>query len=138
MKNIFNKKSLNSKVRELAEPWQIAAARFCVERKEFSLEELRTYLEGGTYNIDHTHVRNFFIENIQNPPGRQFNREFRKVSEGNVFWTAPSELVSIVTDYDELREARESSRKAMYIAIGSLIIATLVGIAQIIVQIFFK
>ena len=43
-----------------------------------------------------------------------------------------------MTDYDELREARESSKKAMYIAIGSLIIATLVGIAQIVVQICFR
>jgi len=120
------------------EPWQIAAARFCVERKEFNLKDLEAFLEGEPYNIDHTHVRNFFVENIQNPPGRQFNREFRKVSEGNVLWTAPSELVSMVTDYDELREARESSRKAMYIAIGSLSIATLVGVAQIIVQICYN
>lgn len=120
------------------EPWQIAAARFCVERKEFTLKELEAFLEKNPYNIPHDHVRNYFIENIQNPPGRQFNREFRKVGEDNVFWTAPSELVSMVTGYDELREARESSRKAMYIAVGSLIIATLVGVAQIIVQIYFK
>lgn len=120
------------------EPWQIAAARFCVERKEFSLKDLETFLEGQPYNIDHPHVRNFFIENIQNPPGRQFNRDFRKESGGNVFWTAPSELVSMVTDYDELKEARESSRKAMYIAIGSLVLATLVGIVQIIVQICYR
>ena len=138
MKNIFNKKFWNSNGQGLEEPWQIVAARFCVDRKEFSLKELETFLEGSPYNIDHTHVRNFFIENIQNPPGRQFNREFRKVSEGNVFWTAPSELVSMVTDYDELREARESSRRAMYIAIGSLVIATIVGITQIVLQICYK
>lgn len=119
-------------------PWQIAAARFCVERKEFTLKDLETFLEMSPYNIPHDHVRNYFIENIQNPPGRQFNREFRKSAEGNGgLWTAPSELVSMVTDYDELREARESSRKAMYTAIGSLIIATIVGIAQIFVQIYY-
>jgi hypothetical protein len=44
----------------------------------------------------------------------------------------------MVTDYDELREARESSKRAMYVAIGSLIIATLVGVAQIIAQICYK
>ncbi len=38
-------------------------------------------------------------------------------------------------DYLELKEARESSRQAMRTAIGSLIIATIVGIAQIVVQI---
>ncbi len=119
------------------EPWQIAAARFCVEQKEFSLKELETFLEKDPYSVDYIHIRNFFIENIQNPPGRQFNREFRKDSEGNNFWTAPSELVSMVTDYDELKEARESSRKAIYIAIGSLIIATIVGITQIIVQVCY-
>lgn len=120
------------------EPWQIAAARFCVERNEFSLKELEIFLKGVPYDIPHEHVRNFFVENIQNPPGRQFNREFRKVSEGNVFWTAPSELVSMVTDYDELREARESSKRAMWVAIGSLIIATIVGIAQILIQIYLQ
>ncbi|HEY4519609.1 MAG TPA: hypothetical protein VJH33_01045 [Candidatus Paceibacterota bacterium] len=121
------------------EPWQITAARFCVERKEFTLRGLETFLKEEPYNIPHEHVRNFFIENIQNPPGRQFNRDFRKSAEGEGgLWTAPSDLVSMVTDYDELREARESSRKAMYIAIGSLIVATLVGIAQIIVQIYYK
>ncbi len=121
------------------EPWQIAAARFCVERKEFTLRGLETFLKEEPYNIPHEHVRNFFIENIQNPPGRQFNRDFRKSAEGEGgLWTAPSDLVSMVTDYDELREARESSKKAMYIAIGSLIIATLVGIAQIVVQICFR
>ena len=60
------------------EPWQIAAARFCVERKEFTLRGLETFLKEEPYNIPHEHVRNFFIENIQNPPGRQFNRDFRK------------------------------------------------------------
>ena len=119
------------------QPWQITAARFCVERKEFTLKELETFLETDPYTVPHEHVRNFFIENIQNPPGRQFNREFRKSAEGEGgYWTAPAELVSMVTNYDELKEARESSKRAMYIAIGSLSIATLVGITQIIVQIY--
>jgi hypothetical protein len=121
------------------EPWQIAAARFCVERKEFTFKSVEAFLEGEPYNIPHEHVKSFFIENIQNPPGRQFNRGFRKSAEGEGgLWTAPSDLVSMVTDYDELREARESSKRAMYVAIGSLIIATLVGVAQIIAQICYK
>ena len=45
---------------------------------------------------------------------------------------------SALMDYLELKEARESSTQAKYIAISSLVIATMVGIAQIIVQICFK
>jgi hypothetical protein len=44
---------------------------------------------------------------------------------------------SALMDYLELKEARESSKHAMFIAMGSLFIATLVGIAQIVVQIYF-
>lgn len=44
---------------------------------------------------------------------------------------------SLLMDYLELKEARESSKQAMYIAIGSLFIATFVGIAQIVVQVYF-
>jgi hypothetical protein len=43
-----------------------------------------------------------------------------------------------VLDYLELKEARGSSKKATYIAIGSLSIAILVGIAQIVIQICYK
>lgn len=119
------------------EPWQIAAARYCVERSEFTLKELEEFLREAPYKTPHEHVRNFFTENIQNPAGRQFNRDFRKSAEGEGgLWTAPAELVSMVTDYDELKEARESSKRAMYIAIGSLIVATIVGVAQIVVQVY--
>lgn len=45
---------------------------------------------------------------------------------------------SVLMDYLELKEARESSTQAKYIAIGSLIIATLVGIAQIAIQIYCR
>ena len=44
----------------------------------------------------------------------------------------------LALEYTVLKEARKSSNKAMYIAVGSLVIATIVGIAQIIVQIYFK
>ena len=78
------------------EPWQIAAARFCVERGEFTHKELVTFLTEPPHEIPPEHVRNFFIENIQNPAGRQFNREFRKSAEGEGgYWTAPPELVSM-------------------------------------------
>jgi hypothetical protein len=56
---------------------------------------------------------------------------------GEYAYFITSSGASALVDYLELKEARESSKQAMYIAIGSLIIATLVGIAQIIVQICF-
>ncbi len=119
------------------EPWQIAAARFCVERREFTHKELETFLTECPNEVPIEHIRNFFIENIKNPAGRQFDREFRKSAEGEGgYWTAPPELVSMVIDFDELREARKSSGNAMKTAIGSLIVASLIGIAQILVQIY--
>jgi hypothetical protein len=46
--------------------------------------------------------------------------------------------MSAYFDYVQLKEAREGSKNAIYIAVASLVIATLVGIAQIAVQICFK
>ena len=43
--------------------------------------------------------------------------------------------MSAAIDYLGLKEARESSKSAMRIAIGSLVLAALVGIVQILVQI---
>jgi hypothetical protein len=43
--------------------------------------------------------------------------------------------MSAAIDYIELKEARESSKRAMYIDIGSLILATIVGITQILISI---
>ncbi len=56
----------------------------------------------------------------------------------NVYYYSLNEKgMSAAVDYLELKEARESSRNAIYIATGSLFIATVVGIAQIVVQICF-
>lgn len=115
------------------ESWQIAAARYCVENSEkgFALDDLKKYIQ-SVYSVSDGHVSQFIEEELQMPPGNKFSRSAR----GS--WIPPLELVSKVTDYDELKEARESSRKAIYVAIGSLIIATLVGIAQIVVQVYFN
>src|SRR5262245_3115625 len=114
-----------------SEPWQIAAARFCVERSEFTLKELETFLEEAPHKIPHEHVRNFFIENIQNPAGRQFNREFRKSVEGQGgFWTAPPDLVSMITDYDELRHARLSAKSAWRWAVAAFVVSSIAAVFQ--------
>lgn len=114
------------------EPWQIAAARYCVENSEkgFTQKDLEGYILLN-YSVNKEHLRQFFTEEIQFPSGATYSRN--AVSSR---WIPHLNLVSKVTDYEELKEARESSRRAMYIAIGSLIIAALVGIAQILVQIY--
>ncbi len=115
-------KNLNRK-----EPWQIAAARFCVENSEhgFTTDDLKSHIH-SIYSLKDSHVQQFIEEELQAPSGRQFSR---MGIEGK--WIPPLDLVSKVTDYDELKEARESSRKAMYIATGSLIVAIIVGVIQI-------
>ncbi len=116
------------------EPWQIAAARYCVENSEkgFDQNNLKLYIQ-SKYSISDGHFNQFIEEELQMPSGRKFSRSGR-----SGLWMPPLDLVSKVTDYDELKEARESSKKAMYIAVGSLVIATLVGIAQITVQICYR
>lgn len=116
------------------EPWQIAAARYCVENSErgFTQDDLKKYIQ-SIYFVSDGHFAQFVEEELQMPSGRRFSRTGKQG-----YWIAPLDLVSKVTDYEELKEARESSKRAVYIAVGSLIIATVVGVAQVIVQIYFK
>ena len=114
-----------------SEPWQVAAARFCVERVEFSVKELENFLEKPPYNIPHEHARSFFEENIQAPNGRSLSRNFRKSEEGQGgLWTAPAELVSMITDYDELREARKNAYSAWWISMAALGVSALGALFQ--------
>jgi hypothetical protein len=114
------------------EPWQIAAARYCSEHSEsgFDEKELRTYIQSN-YSVSDGHLSQFLEEEIHLPPGNKFSRTAR-----GGLWIPPLDLVSKVTDYDELQEARLSSKRAMYTAIASLVFASIVGIAQIIIQIY--
>jgi hypothetical protein len=101
------------------EPWQIAAARFCVEKSEggFSSAELKDYIR-KTYKVSDRQVEFFFQEEIQRPEGRQFNRD----AESGKF-VPPLSLVSKITDYDELKEARKNAKQAFWISMGSVLIA---------------
>ena len=123
-----------SNIKSQKEPWQIAAARYCVENSEkgFAQEDLKEYIQ-SIYSISDSHFSQFIEEELQMPSGRQYNRTHRQG-----YWIPPLDLVSKVTDYEELKEARESSKRAMYVAGGSLIIAIIVGIAQILVQIYCR
>lgn len=103
------------------EPWQIAAARFCVEHSEkgFEFKELKAFINAN-YKVRERHIDFFIQEEIQRPTGRQFNRDG---DSGN--WVPPLSLVSMVTDYDELKEARKNAKNAFYFSIIAIVISLL-------------
>jgi len=118
------------------EPWQIAAARCCVENSElgFTKDGLIRHIE-SSYKVNNRHIEQFWDEEIYKPSGREHTRPWLSGSSGSL-WIPPLDLVSKITDYDELQEARRSSRQAMLIATGSLVIAIIVGIIQICIEIY--
>jgi hypothetical protein len=103
------------------EPWQIAAARYCVENSEggFAEETLKEYIHSH-YSVKDGHIMQFIEEEIHLPTGRKFSRNARG---GN--WTPPLDLVSKVTDYDELKEARKNAKNAFILSIIAIILATI-------------
>ena len=100
------------------EPWQIVAARYCVDNSEkgFDQEGLKKYIK-SLYNVSDAHVNQFWEEEIYLPTGRKYSRNAR------VNWIPPLDLVSKVTDYDELREARKNAKQAFWLAIIAIIIS---------------
>lgn len=118
------------------EPWQIAAARYCVAHSEggFTKEGLKRHIE-SFYKVNGRHIEQFWDEEIYKPSGRDFARTWLSDPTGGI-WVPPLDLVSKITEYDELQEARQSSRQAMLIATVSLIIAIIVGIIEICIQIY--
>ncbi len=126
MYNLF-RRSLKKK-----EPWQIAAARFCVEQGEndFNQKDLVNFLESKGYKVYNYHVESFFYSEVKHPAGVQHDRGHRTDPEGMQYWTAPLQLVSSITDYDELKHARESSRSALRMAILAVIISGIAAVFQ--------
>ncbi len=110
------------------EPWQIAAARYCVDNSEkgFQFEELKNYLKNN-YTISEGHFNQFIEEELQAPAGRNYSRTGRGGS-----WIPPLDLVSKVTDYDELKEARQNSKNAFWLSVVAIIISALTFILQFI------
>ena len=108
------------------EPWQIAAARYCVENSEkgFNEVDLKRYIQ-SRYEVSEAHLEQFISEEIHQPPGMRFSRNPRGT------WIPPLDLVSKVTDYDELREARRNARQAFWLAIIAIIISAITLIASI-------
>lgn len=54
-----------------------------------------------------------------NPQGRQYSR-----NDVNGMWIPPLDLVSKVTDYDELKEARKNAKSAFRLSIIAIVIST--------------
>ena len=103
------------------EPWQIVAARFCVQNSEkgFDTEALKKYIQ-SVYSVSDGHVNQFVEEELQMPPGNKFSRS----SRGSL-WIPPLELVSKVTDYDELKEARKNAKNAFLLSMIAIIISAI-------------
>lgn len=103
------------------EPWQIAAARYCVEHSEqgFDFKELKDFIN-AKYKVRDRHIEFFIQEEIQQPTGRQFSRNG---DNGN--WVPPLSLVSMVTDCDELKEARKNARQAFWLSIVAILISSI-------------
>lgn len=108
-------------MKEHKEPWQIAAARYCVENSEKGFEEkdLKKYVQ-SLYSVSDGHINQFLEEEIHFPLGSKFSRNARAG-----YWIPPLELVSKVTDYDELKEARKNSKNALWLSIIAIIISAI-------------
>jgi len=108
------------------------------QRQGFSEQQLLDEfdIKGGTETYQwYQHVFRF---GTNDNPAMLVHFCTRRVDGNDIGFQCLSEKgMSAAIDYLELREARESSRKAMFIATGSLILATLVGIAQICVQVWY-
>ena len=102
------------------EPWQIVAARYCVinSEKGFHEVDLKGYIQ-SRYEVSEAHLGQFFNEEICQPPGMRFSRNPRGT------WIPPLDLVSKVTDYDELKEARKNARQAFWLSIIAIIISAI-------------
>jgi hypothetical protein len=113
------------------EPWQIRAARYCVNKNEFTSSDVEKFiLELG---VSKTHASNFWNESIARPAGREFNRNSDRTNDvNNPKYFAPLELVSMITDFDELQLARKNSVQAWRISIAALIVSSLGTIFQFI------
>ncbi len=103
------------------EPWQIVAARYCVEHSEKGFEEkdLKSYVQ-SLYSVSDGHVSQFIEEELHFPLGSKFSRSGR-----GGYWIPPLELVSKVTDYDELKEARKNSKNAFWLSIIAIVISAI-------------
>lgn len=120
-------------MKKVKEPWQITASRFFVENSEkgFTYEEYIKFIS-EKYQINDRHISLFWIETIQNPAGRKYTRDFDHITKR---WIPPLELVSTITDYDELVEARKNAKQAFWLSMIAIIISILSLITQFVIKV---
>lgn len=118
---------MNNIFKNRKDPWQISAARYCVENSEKGFEEkdLKSFVQLH-YSVSDGHMSQFIQEELQFPLGSKFSRTGR-----GGYWIPPLELVSKVTDYDELKEARGNSVKAFVLSMIAIGISVAIGLVQL-------
>ncbi|MBI2024773.1 MAG: hypothetical protein HYT03_01610 [Candidatus Harrisonbacteria bacterium] len=113
------------------EPWQIAAARYCINNAErgFTKKGLEEYIR-PSYSLNERHIEQFYDEEIYKPVGREHTRSFVKTEEGGL-WIPPLDLVSKITDHDELQEVRKNAKNAFWLSIVAIIISSITLVVTI-------
>ncbi|MBI4709181.1 MAG: hypothetical protein HY764_03200 [Candidatus Portnoybacteria bacterium] len=117
----------NSKLSCVREPWQIAAARYCVNNSEkgFTDDDLRKYIK-SLYKVNEAYLTQFLNEEIFSPAGRQYAR-----NQVENKWIPPLNLVSKITNYDELQEARKNAKHAFWLSLIAIIISAIALLVSI-------
>ena len=113
----------------MKEPWQISASRYFVNNSEggFTYDGYKKFTLSN-YKVSEVHISQFWEETIHVPSGRQYARNSDHISKT---WIAPLELVSTITDYDELVEARKNARQAFWLSIIAIIISAVTLLVSI-------
>lgn len=119
----------STKSKTVKEPWQISASRYFVNNSEkgFTYDGYRDFVLSN-YEVKEIHISQFWQETIQNPSGRKYARNPDPISKA---WIPPLELVSTITDYDELVEARKNARQAFWLSIIAIIISAVTLLVSI-------
>lgn len=114
-----SEEDVNLTKKDNKDPWQISAAKFCVDNSEtgFSQDDLRKFIKKN-YSVSDGHIEQFIEEELNFPLGSKFSRNGR-----NGLWIPTLELVSKITDYEELREARKNSKNAFWLSIIAIMIS---------------
>lgn len=103
------------------------------QEEGFTMDEIKESLglEGARWSW----WRNIFV--TVNDNDRKLIELYHSAADGNEHrYTLNDKGMGAAVDYIELKEAREGSRKALWFAGVSMVIATAVGIMQIWVQLF--
>jgi hypothetical protein len=136
---IFAKKLWNNMFRKRTkkQPLFIRTLQWAYDKESvgFKLDELKKAVTSN--EEEWMWVKRMMLGEINGDPPLIAHLGSYHTSDGEYSYFITSSGAFALMDYLELKEARESSALAMFVAVGSLIIATIVGIAQIVVQIWF-